>query len=40
MMDYLTKACAIPNQLGETLAKALVDNVICRHDVPKEMLSN
>jgi len=43
MMDYLTKwveACAIPNQSSETLAKALVDNVICRHGVPKELLSD
>ena len=43
MMDYLTKwveACAIPDQSSETLARVLVDYVICRHSVPKELLSD
>ena len=34
MMDYLTKwveACAIPNQSSETLAKVLLDYVVCCH---------
>ena len=43
MIGYLTKwveACAIPDQSSETLARALVDYVICRHGVPKELLSD
>ena len=43
MIDYLTKwveACAIPDQSSETLARVLVDYVICRHGVPKELLSD
>ena len=43
MIDYLTKwveACAIPDQSSETLARALVNYVIGRHGVPKELLSD
>ena len=43
MMDYLTKwveACAIPDQSSVTLAKVLVDYVICCHGVPNVLLSD
>ena len=42
-MDYLTKwpeAYAIPDQSSETIARLLVENVICRHGIPKELLSD
>ena len=42
-MDYLTKwpeAYAISNQSSETIARLLVENVICHHGVPKELLSD
>ena len=42
-IDYLTKwaeACAIPDQTSETIARLLVDNVVCRHGVPEELLSD
>ena len=41
--DYLTKwpeAFAIPDQAAETIAKVLVKEVICRHGIPEELLSN
>ena len=42
-MDYLTKwpeAYATSDQSSETIARLLVENVICRHGVPKELLSD
>ena len=42
-LDYLTKwveAFAMPDQTSETIARLLVDNVICRHGVPRELLSD
>ena len=42
-MDYLTKwpeAFAIPDQTAETIAKVLVEEVICRHGIPEELLSD
>ena len=42
-MDYLTKwpeVFAVPNQSAETIAELLVENLICRHGVPKERLSD
>ena len=42
-MDYLTKwpeVFAVPNQSAETIAELLVENLICRHGVPKELLSD
>ena len=42
-MDYLTKwpeAYAISDQSSETIARLLVENVICCHGVPKELLSD
>ena len=38
---YLTKwpdAYAIPDQKAETIAKLLVENIICRHGIPEELL--
>ena len=42
-MDYLTKwveAFPLPDQVSESIARLLVDHVICRHGVPKELLSD
>ena len=42
-MDYLTKwaeAFAIPDQRSETFARLFVDNIICRHGIPEELLSD
>ena len=39
-MDYLTKwpeVFAVPNQSAETIAELLVENLICRHGVPKSL---
>ena len=41
-MDYLTKwqeAFAIPDQRAETIAKLFVEQIVCRHDIPEELLS-
>ena len=40
-IDYLTKwveAYATPDQTSETIARLLVDNVVCRHGVPGGLL--
>jgi len=42
-MDYLTKwpeAKAIKNAKAETVAKFIYEEIICRHGVPEEMLSD
>ena len=42
-LDYLTKwveAYPLPDQTSETIARVLVDRVICRHGVPRELLSD
>lgn len=42
-MDYFTKwakAFAVPDQQASTIARLLVDNIVCRHGVPEELLSN
>ena len=42
-MDYLTKwpeAFAIPDQMAETIAKPFVEQIVCRHGVPEELLSD
>ncbi len=42
-LDYLTKwaeAFALPDQTSESIAQLLSDHVICRHDVPRELLSD
>ena len=42
-LDYLTKwveAFAMPDQTSESIARLLVDHVICRHGVPRELLSD
>ena len=42
-MDYLTKWCeafAVADQTAETVAKLLVEEVICRHGVPEQLLSD
>ena len=42
-VDYLTKwveAFAVSDQRAETIAKLLVDHVICRHGIPEELLSD
>ena len=42
-MDYLTKWCevfAVTDQTAQTIAKLLVEGVICRHGVPERLLSD
>ena len=42
-VEYLTKwveAYAVEDQTSETLARLLVDSVVCRHGVPAELLSD
>ena len=42
-LDYLTKwveAYPLPDQTSDTIARVLVDQVICRHGVPRELLSD
>ena len=42
-MDYLMKwpeAKAIKNAKAETVAKFIYEEIICRHGVPEEMLSD
>jgi len=42
-VDYLTKwveAFAVPDQQAETIAKLFVENVVCRHGVPEQLLSD
>ena len=43
IMDYLTEwveAFPMLNQSSETIAKLLIDHVICRHGVPNQLLSD
>ena len=40
-LDYLTKwveAFAIPDQRAETIARLFIENVVCRHGIPEELL--
>ncbi len=42
-IDYLTKwveAFAVPDQSAETIARLLVENVVCHHGAPEELLSD
>ena len=42
-LDYLIKwveAYPVPDQQAETIAHLLVENVVCRHGVPEELLSD
>jgi len=42
-VDYLTRwpeAFAIPDQKAETIAKMFVNNIMCRHRIPEELLSD
>ena len=42
-LDYLTKwveAYPVPDQRAETIARLLVENIVCRHGVPEELLSD
>ena len=42
-MDYFTKwveAYASPDQQAQTIARLLVENIVCRHEVPQELLSD
>ena len=42
-MDYLTKwveAFATSDQRSETIARLLAENIVCRHGVPEELLSD
>ena len=42
-MDHLTKwpeAFTIPDQKAETIAKLFVKNIVCRHGIPEELLSD
>ena len=41
--DYLTKwveAFAVPNQTAGTIAKLLVEEIVCRHGAPEHLLSD
>lgn len=42
-LDYLTKwaeAFAVSDQTAETIARLLIENIVCRHGVPEELLSD
>ena len=42
-VEYLTKwveAFPVPDQTSETIARLLIDHVVCRHGVPRELLSD
>ena len=42
-VDYFTKwpeAFAIPDQKAETIAKLFTEQIVCRHGIPKELLSD
>ena len=42
-IDYFTKwveAYAVPDQQTQTVARLLVENIVCRHGVPQELLSD
>ena len=42
-IDYFTKwveALAVPNQEAPTIARLLVENIVCRHGVPQHLLSD
>ena len=42
-MDYLTKFVEVfvtEDQTSETIARLLVDNIVCRHGVPLELISD
>ena len=42
-LDYLTKwveAYPVPDQQADTVARLLVENIVCRHGVPEELLSD
>ena len=42
-MDYLTKwpeAFAVPDEKAETIARLLVEEIVCRHGIPEELLSD
>ena len=43
VMDYFTKwveAFAVADQQAQTIARLLVENIVCRHGVPQELLSD
>ncbi len=43
IVDFLTKwveAFAVPDQQAETIARLIVDHVVCRHGVREELLSD
>ena len=40
-MDYLTKwpeAFAVPDQKAETISRLLVEEIVCQHGIPEELL--
>ena len=42
-VDYLTKwveAFAVPDQTADTIARLLVERVVCVHGVPEQLLSD
>ena len=42
-VDYLTncvEAFAVPDQRADTITKLFVENVVCRHGVPEQLLSD
>ena len=42
-LDYFTKwveAFAVPDQKAETVVRLLVEQVVCRHGIPEELLSD